>query len=424
MRKSAIITTLFNHIDNPYFFHNWQKFINSLKQHNLLEHLFVCEVLPQDTQSMIDTSQLNHWTIYNNSYLWHKETAFNYLLSKIPNKYNAIIAMDNDIICKNNDWYDTTCNLLDNYVAVQPYATIEYLLHDNTNIDLIDCGIVNTCQTSSAMTAGNPGLLVAYKKEYLQHMGGFYDRCLVGGGDIINMLPFYVTTHAIPFDIFDMVTNDCVSSVVDYISRGKQFLQQQSCRYINYYSDNSITHLFHGYWSDRNYHNRYKILNTLNLQESFQKNSNQFYEIKQDSVHSQFKDFFHNRLSIFKNNSSIIVCSSKYKTDEDHVFWLKPQTTLSCYNIQNIEIVLNKQQDLGHIEIYINNEAINIETLMNSNQQTLTYSHPSIITINCEKKMQAPLDRRELGLFISSIRIIPTTSMTDAWDVYKLKNIL
>lgn len=425
MYRSAIITTLFNHRDSPYFQNNWQHFIYSLRQRNLLQHLFVCEVLPDNMPSMIDGSNFNHWIVRNNSYLWHKEAALNYLLNNIPSSYDGIIAMDNDIICNNNNWYSDTCNLLSTYVAVQPYSTIEYLLLDTLGIDLIDHGLVDICSTSSTMTGGNPGLLVAYRREYLKHTGGFFDRCFVGGGDVINIAPFYIGTHGIPFNMFNAVTKDTIPDMIDYISKGYQFLKQQTSPYIAFDANHQITHLFHGYWNDRNYTDRYSLLTNLS-NASFEQNADHLYDTIEESTQQQLKQFFIDRLSISKQDKPIIVLSSKYTPDSDTVLWTSPNTTIYCYNIKKIRLALHRQQDIGNIEIFINNQLINISQLVESGEQTLSYNDPYCISIECSKSMDAPLDRRELGLFISSINIVSNVSdnTEETWTTYSLTDIL
>jgi hypothetical protein len=84
-----------------------------------------------------------------------------------------------------------------------------------------------------------------------------------------------------------------------------------------------------------------------------------------------------------------------------------------------------KQQDLGNIKITINNNIINTDELFSNNKQTICFNEPSSIKIDCDKKMFAPGDSRELGLYIESIKIISLNSRkTERWKNYSLYNVL
>lgn len=406
MNQLAILTTAFNHCNNPYFVNNWHKFLSNLTNQKLLEHLFVCEILPIDASSIIDHRDINHWVVRNNSILWHKESGLNYLLDRLPSRYDAVVVIDNDILIHNNEWYTQTLKLLDQHLIVQPYDTINYLL-SNHGVELTNSSAIKKSNNLLLMNDGNPGMMVAYRRSYLDYVGGFYDECLIGGADVVNLAPFFFN---IAWQILDAVCHNSIPNMINYIHKARSLVKKIS-EPATFLDNSSISHLFHGYWKYRQYHERYNILKNYSTNIDFKRNSLGFYETHNKNAQKQIESFFNQRILYATNNKPIITCSSKYGADSGSVLWLSPQATLNLQNIQQISLTVHNPHDLGSIEISIDNTEINISDLMTHKQQVIVgHNSPQTISISADKVQNLPGDLRELGLLISHIKIISSGS--------------
>lgn len=405
----AIVTTIFNHQNNPYFLKNWNKFVSHLESQNLLSNLYVCEILPQQTSSMISNLEINHYLVHNNSLIWHKEKAINYLLSKLPTKYDGVIVIDNDVIPLNDEWYSTTQQLLENHIAVQPFDEIQYLLPNNLNIERIDYSLTKVCGSSRIMTEGNPGMIIGYRKDYLDSIGGLYDRAIVGGGDVINILPFFIHTHAIMPKIINIVCEDSVCDMWEYIKRARKTIEQLQATPITHINQSTIQHLYHGLWTHREYETRYSLLKDHLIEDVCIIDNNGFYEVIDVNLAQKLTKFFQNRLSLDAQDKPTIVTACKNHAENDHLLWLSPLNTIYFYNIDQLVLTLCRPHDVGNIDIVCNNTPIDTTPLLQEGEQTINLNNPEYIHIHCEKTIEAYPDIRPLGVFIKDIRIIPST---------------
>jgi len=133
------------------------------------DHLFVCEITKNDQPRLTPTK--NHFLLLSEDDLWHKECAINFLLKKIPESYTKIIVSDCDLIFNDLGWIKNTSDLLNEYVFVQPYDKIKYLGPVEGSYDSFYAGIVSHMQKSRVVDFGNPGALVAYRRDYLMAVG-------------------------------------------------------------------------------------------------------------------------------------------------------------------------------------------------------------------------------------------------------------
>jgi hypothetical protein len=418
--KFAIITTVFNHTNNPFFNKNWHEFISFLKKNNLLNDLYVCEILPHGTRSQITSSDYQNHIIYNNYKIWHKECAINYLLDKIPDNYNKVLILDNDISFSNHNWVSNAYDMLDDYILVQLFDSVVYLLHDNSSIDYIDIGMIKNYIQTNNFPEGNPGLALGYDREYLHQNNGLFDSCLVGGGDIVNIAPFITSIN----DIYDKIPNctfiDHQPKIKMYIDQAKDFLVKSSKKPYQYLNNNTVFHMFHGYRSYRQYADRFNIINNLMYSDVATK-SNKFYQIHNLSFINSCETYFSNRIYSSKETEPLIISSCKYGADSDTVFWLNKNTMLSIYNIKKIKIKIKNKFNFKKYKILINNQEYDAATTIDSGCIIIESYDPKNIQIICEENMIIPPDKRELCFFIQTVEI---QDYDNNIINYKLNNIL
>jgi hypothetical protein len=255
-------------------------------------------------------------------------------------------------------------------------------------------------------------------------MGGFFDECLVGGGDVINALPFFSSdSDILSSNILNMVCPDRINHLINYVSKAKLYLKKHTNNVISFLSNHNIRHLFHGYWKHRRYGDRYSIINSCRMNSIFKKNDLHFYEIIDNEIELKLTNFFNQRLSFNNIDRPIISCSSKYTPDSPHVLWLNPDCFLNIQNINKLKIVLNNPLDAKNINISIDSQIIDTVSLAKNKQQEIFYEKPRYIKINCEKTSDPVMDARELGLYISDIEIM-TKNTGDSFISYPLDQVL
>ena len=165
----CILTCYYNPTNSQNRTQNFYKFLDSVKSSGMEDHLFVCEITKNDQPRLTPTK--NHFLLLSEDDLWHKECAINFLLKKIPESYTKIIVSDCDLIFNDLGWIKNTSDLLNEYVFVQPYDKIKYLGPVEGSYDSFYAGIVSHMQKSRVVDFGNPGALVAYRRDYLMAVG-------------------------------------------------------------------------------------------------------------------------------------------------------------------------------------------------------------------------------------------------------------
>lgn len=423
MEKIAVLTTVFNHTSSPYFKTNWSIFLDFLDKNKLLPNLYVCEVLkPTETSIIKGSIAHNHYIVTNNSILWHKESAINFLLNKISNEYQYVLILDNDIVFQENNWYDKTLCLLQQHIMVQPFDSILYLDKKNKNIEYKNIGAAYDIINNRSINTGNPGIALAYHREYLNHTKGLFDLCLIGGGDIINILPFIYQTCPVNLTFWESTFKDCRGQIIDYIMRARDFLVKTKLKPIGYLSDNAAKHHFHGYWKHRQYDTRFNIIKNQYYNDCVFDRLDGFYEIKNNTFKNKINKFFNYRYSNNAKNKPQIICSNKYGTDSESVRWLGKNNIFYFENISKVKLTIEKNHKIDSLIIQHDDTQIDISDLLLKDKMILNIDNPNILSIYCDDSFTVNGDIRELSIFISNIEVIK--DLSDSLEKYSLYDIL
>jgi len=134
--------------------------------------------------------------------MWQKERLLNVAAAALPPMCRKVVWMDCDILIGREDWPERVSRALDDVAVVQPFSQVYHLLPgDEASPKRIPRG-TDSWQTSVpfAVRAGRPvqscvrrpparshgsctrGVLWAARRELLEEHG-FYDGCVMGGGD-------------------------------------------------------------------------------------------------------------------------------------------------------------------------------------------------------------------------------------------------
>ncbi len=135
--------------------------------------------------------------------MWQKERLLNLALEAVPAGVARVICLDSDIILERRDWPAQTCQLLDEFPLVQPFSHAHNLQRDATvNFPaapaiatsapalafLLQEGVPASALCNAPwpdLRKGSPciyGHALAFRRSLFER-GGFYDSCIVGGGD-------------------------------------------------------------------------------------------------------------------------------------------------------------------------------------------------------------------------------------------------
>jgi hypothetical protein len=130
--------------------------------------------------------------------LWQKERLLNLALARLPADCSAVAWIDCDVIFERDDWADVATRLLDRFPMLQPFAEKHNLPRDwvTGNMTRPAARVLHPPAwflaegMSPEACFGNspadincaPGLAWVARREFLNSLG-FYDACIIGGGD-------------------------------------------------------------------------------------------------------------------------------------------------------------------------------------------------------------------------------------------------
>jgi hypothetical protein len=427
MSDICLISTIFGKTNISTRLKNLELFYKHINDCGMLDHLYVGNCTNHHIPGKV-------FNFYNDQYLWQKEAIFNrmLLLPEIQ-KYKKIILVDPDIYYTNNNWIKETSYLLDKYYLCQPFTKINYKTIDNISIDSTIDGTVAQYIDENNTTIGNGGLIIGYSKEYLDHMNGLYDKCLVGGGDTFNLLPFFLNTK-MDMSLLDRLFIDLKNDYMAYFLQAQKFLKdhishKKSCYYLNH----NAQHMFHGQLSHRNYDNRYQLINQYRYDTNIIKDYNGMFCLNTEStdyqvLHTQLTNYFNQREYNYLY-PYYIWSSTKYriefrqKTQEPYL-WMSEYNILRFANIKKVKLYCHTSHPLHFAYFVHDNQINNID--FQDNSSIVIIDNPNKIQIHADYVVpfqhSKNTDTRKLSFYISKIEVLLNNS-TEFID-YPLQNIL
>ncbi|MEG3838668.1 hypothetical protein [Microcoleus sp. herbarium14] len=259
-----IITTYFNPVDYRTKLINFNAFKKNIEIAGI--NLVIIECTFKDQPFSLNNC-VNVIQIKAKDIMWQKERLLNLALYKLPDSCKKVAWVDCDILFANPDWALETSKLLDDLPIVQLFDTAIRLPKDHLSytgegdIGKSFSSIRNTQRDEiykgHFFNHGHTGFAWAARKELLlKH--GFYDACIVGGGD-------HLMAHAMYGDwlspCIKVHTGDNKYHLKYFLNWGEKFYKDVLAR-VGYVSG-SILHLWHGDKINRKYGERNIILNNF-----------------------------------------------------------------------------------------------------------------------------------------------------------------
>lgn len=423
---TAILTTYFNHNSDKKKLELFYKFVSFIDKTANINDLYLCEISKDNGSQIKNINIHNHYVVYNNDNIWHKESAINYLLKALPVEYENIVVFDADVVLSDDKWLCKTEHYLESNIMVQPFEYVKYVGPSDNLVDNFYPGMVKHMNTNEYLDHGNPGVCVAYKRSYLDAVGGLFDGCLLGGGDTINILAFFFNSF-MKYSILDRVCKDHRCELLDYLDRCRNFIKNTKSN-VAYIEDCIAVHGFHGAIKNRQYDSRYEILKNSRLSDLTYKDNYGFYRINKNTnagklFSSLVNDFFTSRESWQKEQDTPIIFNTNKNGITNNIFWLSDNDYFTFSNIKKIRMYFSKEKNIKYLHMFVNSEKITEN--FNSSNCVIEIDNPKTFSINADyyipKKIGEGEDVRKLSIYLTKIEIMPTGS--ESYTEYSIKDI-
>ncbi len=204
--------------------------------------------------------------------LWQKERLLNVGLGALPSDCGKVVWVDCDVIFEGDGWPEEVSRLLDDFLLVQAFSRVHHLPRDlplgearpeaaEFSESSVACAVASglsahTClsqwQRERKQGAYSSGFAWAARRELLDEHG-FYDACIVGGGDR--------AMAAATYGCFDIVMRRHSMNERQreyYLAWAKPYYESVGGAVS--FADYELFHLWHGEMRDRRYRGRYEGL--------------------------------------------------------------------------------------------------------------------------------------------------------------------
>jgi hypothetical protein len=236
--------------------------------------------------------------------MWQKERLLNIAAARLPASARKIGWFDGDIIFKEPDWLERTCEALERYVVVQPFSHAVRLHRDNQDdgSGVLDESFASVfvrnprpARVGKYAMHGHPGYAWAARRELFEACG-LYDACLTGSADHLMAHSFAAA----------MVKSPCMR----HTFAGSQAYAEHFFRWGIAARDavgarlgvvpGRILHLWHGDLADRRYGDREREFRQLGFDpdRDLRLDANELWEWSDeapDLIRSWTSELFHKR---------------------------------------------------------------------------------------------------------------------------------
>jgi hypothetical protein len=203
--------------------------------------------------------------------MWQKERLLNIALEALPAECQKVVTLDCDIIFQRADWADQVCRQLEQVPLLQPFSMMHHLPRcvSREQWEIEATGVVRPSVVwlisqgmSAAECLGNPaagfpgvrspGHAWAARRELLARHG-FYDACIIGGGDTALACAAYGV-----FEILPKLHAENEPAFQHYLRWAEPFFDAVRGQVSLVQGD--VLHLWHGEFTDRRVRQRHRDL--------------------------------------------------------------------------------------------------------------------------------------------------------------------
>lgn len=266
-----VITCYFNPCNYETRLRNYLQFSKGLSDQNV--NLLTVELCTSvETAHLRDGVGTKYVRVVADDVLWAKERLLNVALKHLPLECTQVCWCDCDILFQRANWARMCSELLRRHRVVQPFTAAVWLGPDETpakhtrfrpstsfaryfRYDRRSLTVVG----SDDILRSHPGYAWAARRDVLDRIGGFYDKCILGHGDIIMAMAFCHNPQVygdIPTNEWERHWDPGWSSELKKDVRAWQRAASQEVAGDVNCCPGEIFHLFHGCKKNRDYDRR------------------------------------------------------------------------------------------------------------------------------------------------------------------------
>lgn len=286
---------------NPQRYHS--RYENYLAfRRNLQVPLITVElVYGQEAQLRVDRDAEILIQIPGRDVLWQKERLLNLALSAIPDECEFIACLDCNIVFDQTDWYQQSAELLRRHVLIQPFSETLTVFPQSLNrmehtdprfsvASLIQSGEAPEEVLFEFSHRCVTGLAWVGRREMVQQHG-FYDGCIIGGGDRAIACAAWGETERYEASTLNRY------QVRHYHKWANSFFNAVKgnigCL------DGSVSYVWHGHRQHRAYRQRYQVLDKYDFDPSrdirIDKSGAWVWDSNKPGLHEEVADYFRSR---------------------------------------------------------------------------------------------------------------------------------
>jgi len=200
------ITAYFNSKGDPRRRRNFELFAAALRRQGV--PLCTAELCATAEEPGLDPGlSAKHVRVNHPDVLWCKEALLNIALRALPDECEKVCWIDADIEFLDDDWAAQTSALLDTHRVVQPHTAHVFMEEgERPDPDVAEGRRHPSFAVEAARRrqspedafappinfhAYHPGHVWAARRGDLERCGGFFDRCVLGHGDIVMATAFF-----------------------------------------------------------------------------------------------------------------------------------------------------------------------------------------------------------------------------------------
>lgn len=203
--------------------------------------------------------------------MWQKERLLNVAVDALPPRCRNVVWTDCDIVFEADDWADGVSSLLERFVLVQAFSRVAHLSPRALPADTKPAILRTQPSAALAIASGtrgphrfgrptlhgpgstNNGVAWAMRRELLDEHG-FYDACIVGGGDLAMVCAAQ--------GCFEVATRNMSDQQMEhYLAWARPYHEMVGAEIG--FMDGMVFHLWHGAVNDRRYRRRHDGLRRL-----------------------------------------------------------------------------------------------------------------------------------------------------------------
>ena len=222
--------------------------------------LYTAEGATTDRWEIPASKYVSRFDIDPDACLFAKENLLNLLIARLPDKIESVLWVDSDVMLLADDYTQRLAEALDRHTFVQGFSELAYIGPHGESVTGWRKSLAKmNCDKGTTTASPNqayPGLAWAAKRETLNKVGGLYERCVTGGGDVAFTISVYQDKQ-VPYAKY--WSDRLIESILRY-SDGFNGVGGS----VGFVESRGI-HLYHGSLTNRQYTARNAVLSELDF---------------------------------------------------------------------------------------------------------------------------------------------------------------